>query len=98
MEKKKKYSLCFSLIFSDTFLNVLFYFQASLNPLAMDYLMDVVLPKSCIGKSWKWATNKFESMTKSLKKAFTSCFSDSDRCVLKQLFKVLHFLNDIIHF
>ena len=76
-----------------SFLNVLFYFQASLNPLAMDYLMNVVLPKSCIGKSWKWATNKFESMTKSLKKTFTCCSSDSDRCVLK-----LHFMNDIMHF
>ena len=33
-------------------------FQARLNPSAMDFLMDVVLPKSLFGRIWAWLTGK----------------------------------------
>ena len=41
-----------------------FLFQSTLNPMAMDYLMDVVEPKTFFGIWWDWVTNNVDRYIK----------------------------------
>ena len=76
-----------------------FCFQCSLNPSAIDYLMDTVEQKSCFGRCLSWASKKFiayilnpckSAMLNGLNYSIcrSSNNNESDRCVLNSLFKV----------